>query len=78
MWSSVQFRNRVCGGALCVQRVGFWRFDRCSHGDSVKFVASVCSILANYGSSDFVSLFQVQLVMVHVSPGLAMYRLKRK
>ena len=26
----------------------------------------------------FVSLFQVQLVIVHVSPRLAMYRLKRK
>ena len=53
MWGSAQFRNQVCGGALCVQRGGFWRFDRCSHGNSVNFVASVCSILANWGPSDF-------------------------
>ena len=45
-WGSVQFRNRVCAGALCVRRGGFWRCDRCSHGKSVKFVASMCSVLA--------------------------------
>ena len=56
----------------------FWRFDRCSHGNSVKFVASVCSVWKSWGPSDFVSLFQVQLVMVRVSRGLAMYRLKLK
>ena len=42
MWRSVRFRNQICCGALYIRWGGCWRFDRYSHGNSVKFVASVC------------------------------------
>ena len=55
-----------------------WRFDRCSHGNSVKFVAWVCCILANSRPSTMNSLFQVQLVMAHICPRLALCQQRPK
>ena len=78
MWRSVQFRNRICSGALRVRGRGCWRFDRCSHGNSVTFIASLCSFLAYKWPSILVFVFQVQPVMLHVSPGPARYQLKQK
>ena len=75
---SAQFRNQICCGALCVLWGGYWRFDRCSHGNSVKFVAWVCSNLANSRPSSMNSLFQVQLVMVHVFLRLAICQQRPK
>ena len=46
-WCCVHFQNRDCCWALYVRGGGCWRFDRCSHGNSIKFVASSCSVLAN-------------------------------
>ena len=48
MWCFVQFRNRICSGAFYVRRGGCWRCDRCSHGNSVKFGAWLCLVLANW------------------------------
>ena len=47
IWCSVQFRNRICSGALYVRWGGCLRFDTCSHGNAVKFVASLCFVLSN-------------------------------
>ena len=78
MWCSRQFRNQICCGALYVLWGGYWRFDRCSHGNSVKFVAWVCCISANSRPSTMNSLFRVQRVMVHVFPRLAMCQQRPK
>ena len=50
MWCSVKFRNRICSGVLYVRGGSCWRFDRCSHGNSVKFVASLCSVFGELGT----------------------------
>ena len=78
MWCSVLFQNQIFCGALYVLWGGCWRFDRCSHGNSVKFVASVCSTLANLRPSGMNSFFQVQLVMINVFPRLAMCQQRPK
>ena len=51
---------------------------RCSHGSSVKLVALLCCLLANSRPSTMNSLFQVQLVMVHVFLRLAMCQQRPK
>ena len=65
-WGALHPRRRL----LALRLVLPWKFRQ---------VCSILSsVLANQGPSDIVSLFQVQLVMVHVSPGLAMYQLNWK
>ena len=70
--------NQICCRALHVLWGGCWRFGWCSHGNSVKFVAWVCCFLANSQPCTRNFLFQVQLVMVHVFPRLAMCQQRPK
>ena len=65
-WCFGEFGNQICCGALYVLWGGYWRFYWCSHGNSVKFVALLCFLLVSWRPSTMNSLFQVQLVMVHV------------
>ena len=78
MWCCGQLRSQICCGALYVLWGGYWRFDRCSHGNSVKFVAWECWVLAISRTSTMNSLFQVQLVRVHVFLILAMCQQRPK
>ena len=42
LWFFGRFRNRVRGSAHLVQKGGFWRHDKCSHADYVRFVILWC------------------------------------
>ena len=74
MWCSVHIRNRICTVVLYVRGGGCWRFGRCSHGKTVKVVASLCLVLAILGPFVIFCSSPFQLVMFNVSPGLAVCR----